>query len=204
MQYIHLGILQVCIQTLHRQEGVLALIIFRDNHWMGDQAILATMEVDLTRVLTKPYKAIEENEDYDDNYTQNSKASYQEDPPYILVHKLTKTAVIPKNKMTGAIGFDLAADQSTVIEPKGTSPSSWDDPSWDDKVIEEFKNPNPNWDVLLPKEKHTLSAFFKEEALYPQEASKDLAGTTSPWASVPRSKDPFDVTLEEDSDLFYI
>ncbi|KAG6483211.1 hypothetical protein ZIOFF_059853 [Zingiber officinale] len=37
----------------------------------------------------------------------------------ILVHKLTKTAVMLKNKTTGAAGFDLAADQSTVIEPRG-------------------------------------------------------------------------------------
>ncbi|KAG6474209.1 hypothetical protein ZIOFF_068133 [Zingiber officinale] len=50
MQYIHLGILQVRIQILHRQrEGTMALIIFRDNRWQGDQTILATMEVDLTQ-----------------------------------------------------------------------------------------------------------------------------------------------------------
>lgn len=50
MQYIHLGILLVRIQTLHRQEeGTMALIVFRDNRWAGDQAILATMEVDLTQ-----------------------------------------------------------------------------------------------------------------------------------------------------------
>ncbi|KAG6518358.1 hypothetical protein ZIOFF_021833 [Zingiber officinale] len=49
MQYIHLGVLQVRIQILHRQrEGTMALIVFRDNRWQGDQAILATMEVDLT------------------------------------------------------------------------------------------------------------------------------------------------------------
>ncbi|KAG6536529.1 hypothetical protein ZIOFF_001587 [Zingiber officinale] len=50
MQYIHLGVLQVRIQILHRQyEGTMALVVFRDNRWQGDQAILATMEVDLTR-----------------------------------------------------------------------------------------------------------------------------------------------------------
>ncbi|KAG6510112.1 hypothetical protein ZIOFF_028120 [Zingiber officinale] len=49
MQYIHLGVLQVRIQILHRQqEGTMVLIVFRDNRWQGDQAILATMEVDLT------------------------------------------------------------------------------------------------------------------------------------------------------------
>ncbi|KAG6499503.1 hypothetical protein ZIOFF_039292 [Zingiber officinale] len=48
MQYIHLGILQVRIQTLHHQ-GVMALVVFRDNRWLGDQSILATMEIDLTR-----------------------------------------------------------------------------------------------------------------------------------------------------------
>ncbi|KAG6520094.1 hypothetical protein ZIOFF_017125 [Zingiber officinale] len=50
MQYTHLGVLQVRIQILHRQyEGTMALVVFRDNRWQGDQAILATMEVDLTR-----------------------------------------------------------------------------------------------------------------------------------------------------------
>ncbi|KAG6510480.1 hypothetical protein ZIOFF_028504 [Zingiber officinale] len=50
MQYIHLGVLQVRIQILHRQEqGTMALVVFQDNRWLGDQAILATMEVDLTR-----------------------------------------------------------------------------------------------------------------------------------------------------------
>ncbi|KAG6468081.1 hypothetical protein ZIOFF_072649 [Zingiber officinale] len=50
MQYIHLGVLQVCVQILHRQhEGTMTLIVLRDNRWQGDQAILATMEVDLTR-----------------------------------------------------------------------------------------------------------------------------------------------------------
>ncbi|KAG6506308.1 hypothetical protein ZIOFF_031631 [Zingiber officinale] len=50
MQYIHMGVLQVRIQILHKQyEGTMALVVFRDNRWQGDQAILATMEVDLTR-----------------------------------------------------------------------------------------------------------------------------------------------------------
>ncbi|CAD5196218.1 unnamed protein product [Musa acuminata subsp. malaccensis] len=50
MQYIHLGTLQVRLQTLHRQEeGTLALLVFRDNRWMDDRSIIATMEVDLTR-----------------------------------------------------------------------------------------------------------------------------------------------------------
>ncbi|KAG6537924.1 hypothetical protein ZIOFF_003027 [Zingiber officinale] len=74
-------------------------------------------------------------------------------------------------------------------------------PSWDDEVVEESE---PNMDVQLPKEKHALSALLEEEALSPKEASKDLAGTTSPWASIPRSKDPFDDIPEEDSDFSYI
>ncbi|CAD5191992.1 unnamed protein product, partial [Musa acuminata subsp. malaccensis] len=50
MQYVHLGILQVRLQTLHRQEeGTLVLLVFRDNRWMDDRSIIATMEVDLTR-----------------------------------------------------------------------------------------------------------------------------------------------------------
>ncbi|KAG6479306.1 hypothetical protein ZIOFF_062769 [Zingiber officinale] len=44
------GVLQVRIQILHRQyEGTMVLVVIRDNRWQGDQAILATMEVDLTR-----------------------------------------------------------------------------------------------------------------------------------------------------------
>ncbi|KAG6528595.1 hypothetical protein ZIOFF_010774 [Zingiber officinale] len=35
-------------QRRRQEEGTLALIVFRDNRWQGDQAIFATMEVDLT------------------------------------------------------------------------------------------------------------------------------------------------------------
>ncbi|KAG6536628.1 hypothetical protein ZIOFF_001686 [Zingiber officinale] len=60
MQYIHLGILQVCIQILHRQqEGTMALIVFRYNRWQGDQAILATIEVDLTQGSQMIYAILE-------------------------------------------------------------------------------------------------------------------------------------------------
>ncbi|KAG6495321.1 hypothetical protein ZIOFF_043115 [Zingiber officinale] len=49
MRFLHMGVIQVRIQILHRQEeGTLALIVFHDNRWQGDQAIFATMEVDLT------------------------------------------------------------------------------------------------------------------------------------------------------------
>ncbi|KAG6536467.1 hypothetical protein ZIOFF_001523 [Zingiber officinale] len=50
MRFIHMGVIQVRIQILHRQEeGTLALVVFRDNRWQGDQAIFATMEMDLTQ-----------------------------------------------------------------------------------------------------------------------------------------------------------
>nr|AZZ86116.1 polyprotein [Cacao red vein-banding virus] len=50
MAFVHIGILQVRVQILHRQEeGTMALIVFRDNRWSGDQAIFAQMEVDLTK-----------------------------------------------------------------------------------------------------------------------------------------------------------
>ncbi|KAG6508481.1 hypothetical protein ZIOFF_033855 [Zingiber officinale] len=50
MRFIHMGVIQVRVQILHRQEeGTLLLIVFRDNRWQGDQAIFATMEVDLTQ-----------------------------------------------------------------------------------------------------------------------------------------------------------
>ncbi|KAG6520014.1 hypothetical protein ZIOFF_017043 [Zingiber officinale] len=49
MRFLHMGVIQVRVQILHRQEeGTLALVVFRDNRWQGDQAIFATMEIDLT------------------------------------------------------------------------------------------------------------------------------------------------------------
>ncbi|ATZ69472.1 ORF3 polyprotein [Cacao swollen shoot Ghana K virus] len=48
--FVHVGILQVRIQILHRQEeGTMALIVFRDTRWTGDQSIFAQMEIDLTK-----------------------------------------------------------------------------------------------------------------------------------------------------------
>ncbi|KAG6472915.1 hypothetical protein ZIOFF_070393 [Zingiber officinale] len=301
------------------------------------------IEHELLAVLKE--KAIKVNIDYEDDPTQYPKASNQESFPYILVHKLTSTAVMMKNKTSGAAGFDLVADQSIIIEPRGRAliptglsleipwgtygrivarssiawklgidigagvidsdyrgeifvllfnhsdervfipqgmaiaqiifeqiihpniyevtqlsttnrgtggfgstdaqssagrnskkskskskyatrrwdtlgqpsgkfdyyvnydiPKAFPDlelppPSWDDEVVEESK---PDWNVLLPKERHALSTFLEEEALSPKEASKDLAGTTSLWASIPRAKDPFDDFPEEDSDFSYI
>ncbi|AHI90954.1 polyprotein [Hibiscus bacilliform virus GD1] len=49
ISFIHIGIMQVRLQILHRQnEGTMALVVFRDTRWNGDQSIFATMEVDLT------------------------------------------------------------------------------------------------------------------------------------------------------------
>nr|AWK49042.1 ORF3 [Taro bacilliform CH virus] len=50
MQFIHIGVMQLRIQALHRQdEGTMALVVFRDNRWPDDRSLFATMEVDLTR-----------------------------------------------------------------------------------------------------------------------------------------------------------
>nr|QUQ60708.1 polyprotein [Cacao mild mosaic virus] len=47
-RYIHIGVIQVRLQILHRREmGTLAYVVFRDNRLLGDQAILAQMEVSL-------------------------------------------------------------------------------------------------------------------------------------------------------------
>ncbi|QBA88842.1 polyprotein [Aglaonema bacilliform virus] len=49
MAFIHIGVIQVRLQILHRQhEGTMALVVFRDNRWPDDRSIFATMEVDLT------------------------------------------------------------------------------------------------------------------------------------------------------------
>ncbi|KAF3785196.1 Polyprotein P3 [Nymphaea thermarum] len=49
-RFIHVGLAQVRLQILHRRdEGTQALVVFRDNRWQNDQAIFASMEVDLSR-----------------------------------------------------------------------------------------------------------------------------------------------------------
>ncbi|ADN88182.1 polyprotein [Pineapple bacilliform CO virus] len=48
-EYIHLGILQVRFQILHRRyAGTMAFIAYRDTRWDNRKSIIATMEVDLS------------------------------------------------------------------------------------------------------------------------------------------------------------
>lgn len=50
MQFIHIGLMQVRIQALHRQEaGTMALVVFRDCSWRGKRSTIARMEVDLAK-----------------------------------------------------------------------------------------------------------------------------------------------------------
>ncbi|KAG6492239.1 hypothetical protein ZIOFF_047190 [Zingiber officinale] len=247
------------------------------------------VEHELLAVLEEKYKTIDVNIEYEEDPTQYPEVANKDNFSFILVHKLTKTIVMIKEKTLGAagiaarssiawnLGLDVRAGgmtiaqiifeqiihpniyevtqlstivrgtggfgstntQSTTDSSKKTSKKSskyttgrWDTlgqpsgkfdyyvnydipkappdlelppPSWDDEVIDDSGRPKESdWDQLLPKEKHALSIFLEEETLSLKETSKDLAGTTTPWASVPRSKDPFDDILEEDSDLSYI
>ncbi|KAG6492324.1 hypothetical protein ZIOFF_047279 [Zingiber officinale] len=116
MRYIHLGVMQVRLQTLYRnEEGTMALVVFRDNHWMGDQAILATMEIDLTHGVF-----IACNDEYPkETYQEEAFEEYEETQPYILVHKISSAAKIPKQKYNGDAGFDLAASEPCVIAARG-------------------------------------------------------------------------------------
>lgn len=50
MQFIHIGLMQVRIQVLHRLEaGTMALVAFRDCSWKGRRSIIAKMEIDLSK-----------------------------------------------------------------------------------------------------------------------------------------------------------
>nr|WKY95835.1 polyprotein [Dioscorea bacilliform BL virus] len=50
MNFIHIGLMQVRIQVLHRQEaGTMAMIVFRDCSWKGKRSLIARMEIDLTK-----------------------------------------------------------------------------------------------------------------------------------------------------------
>ncbi|PKU76347.1 hypothetical protein MA16_Dca022778 [Dendrobium catenatum] len=49
MQHIHLGLIMVRVQTLHRRDaGTTALIVLRDTRWRSDVSIIGTMEIDLS------------------------------------------------------------------------------------------------------------------------------------------------------------
>ena len=56
MQYIHLGVIQIRLQVLHRiEQGTMALVVLRDTRWRGDQSTFASMEVDLTKGIQMVY-----------------------------------------------------------------------------------------------------------------------------------------------------
>ncbi|KAG6468376.1 hypothetical protein ZIOFF_073052 [Zingiber officinale] len=110
MQYIQLGVLQVRIQTLHRQEeGNIALIVFHDNRWEGDQAILASMEVDLTRGSQLVY------------VIPNIMLTVGDIFRNIQVTILTRgyEQWRHERKYSGAVGYDLAASNDCTIPPLG-------------------------------------------------------------------------------------
>ncbi|KAG6493094.1 hypothetical protein ZIOFF_048070 [Zingiber officinale] len=125
MQYIHLGVLQVRIQILHRQyEGTMTLIVFRDNRWQGDQAILATMEVDLTRGSQMIYVIPEVMMTIGDFYrniqisilTRGYEACQNSEANLLVTRGMV---VIPTRQIEGSAGLDISASHATVIEPYG-------------------------------------------------------------------------------------
>ncbi|KAG6468502.1 hypothetical protein ZIOFF_073190 [Zingiber officinale] len=141
MQYIHLGVLQVRIQILHRQhEGTMALIVFRDNRWQGDQAILATMEVDLTHgsqmiyvipeimmtigdfyrniqisILTRGYEAWQ-NSEANLLITRGLVGRLLNTPNVGFAYEIQVT---PTRQTEGSAGLDIAASHASIIEPYG-------------------------------------------------------------------------------------
>lgn len=59
MQYVHLGVIQIRFQVLHRiEQGTLALVVLRDTRWRGNQATFASMEVDFSKKLQKSIKIL--------------------------------------------------------------------------------------------------------------------------------------------------
>lgn len=56
---------------------------------------------------------------YQDDDQEEKEASTSEEFPYILVHQLSETTTMLRRKTSGATGFDLAADRTCVIEPRG-------------------------------------------------------------------------------------
>ncbi|PKU80618.1 hypothetical protein MA16_Dca012375 [Dendrobium catenatum] len=58
MQHIHLGLIMVRVQTLHRRDaGTTALIVLRDTRWRSDVSIIGTMEIDLSSRMQLVYIA---------------------------------------------------------------------------------------------------------------------------------------------------
>ncbi|KAG6492598.1 hypothetical protein ZIOFF_047563 [Zingiber officinale] len=123
MQFIHIDILQVRIQTLHRQEeGVMTLIVFRDNRWLGDQSILATMETDFTRGSQMVYVIPDMMMTIGDFFRNiqitiltRGYDQWRNSEANLLITRATK----PETKSSGVVGFDLSADADCIIELRG-------------------------------------------------------------------------------------
>ncbi|KAG6468167.1 hypothetical protein ZIOFF_072738 [Zingiber officinale] len=133
---------------------------------------------------TEKHPAIDVNIDYEEDPTEIIASS--EAYPYILVHRLSSTSTMLKPKSSGAAGLDL--NKTVIIEPRGRA------------LVSTGLSLEIPWEPMAVLQNSLQCSESPPFLEYP---SEDLAWTTSPWASIPRSKDPSMEILEEE-DLAYI
>ncbi|KAG6510692.1 hypothetical protein ZIOFF_028723 [Zingiber officinale] len=66
---------------------------------------------------TEKHPAIDVNIDYEED--PNQIIASLEEYPYILVHRLSSSSKMLEHKSLGATGFDLVANKTVIIEPRG-------------------------------------------------------------------------------------
>ncbi|KAG6528735.1 hypothetical protein ZIOFF_010920 [Zingiber officinale] len=216
---------QFRIQTLHRQEGVLALIVFRDNKW-NIQISLLTRGYDQWRngeanlLITTGLVGRLSN-------TPNVGFAYeiQGVVDYLASHSVS---ALPRRRYptTPLLGLDWVIRPTQVCIPmqpmelSATSRGTNGFGSTDDDASSSNPEPHttrykPNWDFLISKEKQIISAFAEEETLIwhlQEDLGIDYARATSLGATVfhpivSTLENPIEAheePIEEDDEFSYI
>ncbi|KAG6470261.1 hypothetical protein ZIOFF_071325 [Zingiber officinale] len=230
-QYLHLGILQVRIQTLHRQEEeVMALIVFRDNCWLGDQAILATMEVDLTKgsqlVYIIPDIMLTIRDFYHNiqvSFLTRGYEQWRNGEANLLITR----SIVGRLSNTPNVGFAyevqgvvdfLTSHGVRALPRRRYSTAALQGLNWFIKLIEVTLPMQPSergtggfgltsktpiiFDKLLPRE---VAVVLYEEEPPLDDLDGNCVGTTSPWSSILQSTNlSLDTSEPEDDYLEHI
>nr|ANV20890.1 ORF3 protein [Dioscorea bacilliform RT virus] len=114
MQFIHIGLMQVRVQVLHRLEaGTMAMIVFRDCSWKGKRSTIARMEVDLSKGSQLVYVApniIKRLADFYNNIQISILTKGYEDYQNSEANLLITKGLIGRLSNTSNVGFAYSID----------------------------------------------------------------------------------------------
>ncbi|KAG6472673.1 hypothetical protein ZIOFF_070148 [Zingiber officinale] len=91
----------------------------RDEEVQSDEKSFHTLAILIEKALGVLVYEDDYEPPYDDQPTLEART--REEFPFILGHKLSVNAFIPQRKTYGAIGFDLVASETLIIETRGQS-----------------------------------------------------------------------------------